>query len=128
MWKIIPFAVIQSILLCGGQVFLKFALNRMPPFEWTKAFWMSMLTNWQFAACGACFALASLLWMWIVKVFPFSMAYPMVSLSYVFGMPMVSLSYVFGMLAAIVFFHEEVSMMKWAGVILIVLGCFLIAK
>jgi drug/metabolite transporter (DMT)-like permease len=78
---------------------------------------MSMLTNWQFAACGACFALASLLWMWIVKVFPFSMAYPMVSLSYVFGM-----------LAAIVFFHEEVSMMKWAGVILIVLGCFLIAK
>ena len=90
----------------------KFALNRMPPFEWTKAFWMSMLTNWQFAACGACFALASLLWMWIVKVFPFSMAYPMVSLSYVFGM-----------LAAIVFFHEEVSMMKWAGVILIVLGC-----
>ena len=117
MWKIIPFAVIQSILLCGGQVFLKFALNRMPPFEWTKAFWMSMLTDWQFAACGACFALASLLWMWIVKVFPFSMAYPMVSLSYVFGM-----------LAAIVFFHEEVSMMKWAGVILIVLGCFLIAK
>ena len=110
MWKIIPFAVIQSILLCGGQVFLKFALNRMPPFEWTKAFWMSMLTNWQFAACGAC-------WMWIVKVFPFSMAYPMVSLSYVFGM-----------LAAIVFFHEEVSMMKWAGVIMIVLGCFLIAK
>ena len=117
MWKIIPFAVIQSILLCGGQVFLKFALMRMPAFEWSKAFWASMLNNWQFAACGACFALASLLWMWIVKVFPFSMAYPMVSLSYVFGM-----------LAAILFFHEEVSMMKWTGVILIVLGCFLIAK
>lgn len=117
MWRIIPYAVAQSLLLCGGQVLLKFALMHMPHFEWTKAFWVSMLTNWQFAACGACFALASLLWMWIVKVFPFSTAYPMVSLSYVFGL-----------LAAILFFHEEVSMMKWTGIILIIIGCFLIAK
>jgi drug/metabolite transporter (DMT)-like permease len=41
---------------------------------------------------------------------------------------MVSLSYVFGMLAAILFFHEEVSMIKWMGVACIVVGCFLIAK
>jgi undecaprenyl phosphate-alpha-L-ara4N flippase subunit ArnE len=55
--------------------------------------------------------------MWMVKYFPFSMAYPMVSLSYVFGM-----------FAAILFFHEEVSLIKWIGVGLIVLGCLLIAK
>lgn len=109
--------MIQSLLLCGGQVFLKFALMRMPAFAWTKAFWGSLLINWQFAACGICFALASLLWMWIVKVFPFSMAYPMVSLSYVFGM-----------LAAILFFHEEVSLTKWIGVGCIILGCLLVAK
>ena len=117
MWKIIPYAIIQSLLLCGGQVFLKVALMRMPAFSWTKAFWYSLLFNWPFAACGICFTLASLLWMWIVKYFPFSMAYPMVSLSYVFGM-----------LAAIIFFHEEVPLMKWIGVGLIVLGCLLIAK
>jgi undecaprenyl phosphate-alpha-L-ara4N flippase subunit ArnE len=73
--------------------------------------------NWQFAACGLFFGLASVLWMYIVKVFPFSSAYPMVSLSYVFGI-----------LAAILFFHEEVSIAKWLGVLLIVLGCMLIAK
>lgn len=117
MWRIIPYAVVQGLLLCGGQVLLKLALMRMPHFEWTRTFWAGMLTNWQFAACGACFALASLLWMWIVKAFPLSTAYPMVSLSYVFGM-----------LAAILFFHEEVSMMKWTGVVLIIIGCFLIAK
>lgn len=117
MWKIIPYAVLQSLLLCGGQVFLKFALTKMPPFSWTKAFWTSLLLNWQFAACGICFGLASLLWMYIVKYFPFSMAYPMVSLSYVFGM-----------IAAILFFHEEVSLMKWAGVCFIIIGCMLIAK
>ena len=39
---------------------------------------------------------------------------------------MVSLSYVFGMLAAIVVFHEEVSVIKWLGVFFIILGCLLI--
>jgi len=104
-------------LLTGGQVFLKFALTRMPSFAWTRDFWLSLLTNWQFAISGILFGLASLLWMYIVKVFPFSSAYPMVSLSYVFGM-----------LAAMLFFHEEVSVMKWIGVTFIVLGCMLIAK
>jgi undecaprenyl phosphate-alpha-L-ara4N flippase subunit ArnE len=40
----------------------------------------------------------------------------------------VSLSYVFGMVAAIVFFHEDVSLTKWIGVGLIMVGCCLIAK
>ena len=117
MWKIIPFAILQSVLLTGGQVFLKFALMRMPAFAWTREFLWGMLTNWQFAACGLLFGASSLLWMYIVKQFPFSSAYPMVSLSYVFGM-----------LAALIFFHEEVSVAKWVGVSFIVLGCMLIAK
>lgn len=117
MWRIIPYALIQCLLLTGGQVFLKFAMMRLPAFSWTRDFWMSLLTNWQFAACGVLFGLASLLWMYIVRQFPFSTAYPMVSLSYVFGM-----------LAAILFFHEEVSMVKWFGVAFIVLGCMLIGK
>ena len=86
MWKIIPLAILQSVLLCGGQVFLKFALIKMPAFSWTKDFWVALLSNWQFAACGLLFGAASLLWMYIVKYFPFATAYPMISLSYVFGM------------------------------------------
>ena len=58
-----------------------------------------------------------MLWMYIVKHYPLSMAYPMVSLSYVLGM-----------IASIVFFHETVDATKWIGVALIVLGCCLIAK
>ena len=92
-------------------------MSKMPSFAWTRDFWLSLLTNWYLAACGLLFGLASLLWMYIVKVFPFSSAYPMVSLSYVFGM-----------LAAILFFNEEVSIIKWIGVMFIVLGCMLIAK
>ena len=96
---------------------LKYGLTKVGAFSWTAHYFVRLFTNWQFASCGLCYGLASILWMYIVKHFPFSMAYPMVSLSYVFGM-----------LAAILFFHEEVSMIKWMGVACIVVGCFLIAK
>ena len=116
MYKIIPLVILQCLLLTAGQVFLKFALMRMAPFGWNRAFWSSVLLNWQFAACGLCFLMASLLWMYIVKMFPFSVAYPMVSMSFVIGM-----------IAAVVFFHEQVSWTKWVGVLLIVAGCLLIS-
>jgi undecaprenyl phosphate-alpha-L-ara4N flippase subunit ArnE len=41
--------------------------------------------------------------------------------------PMISLSYVFGTLAAIVIFHEQVPLSTWIGVGFIVLGCMLVA-
>ncbi len=110
-------AVIQSLLLTGGQVLLKFALLRMLPFSWSLSFWRSVFVNWQFALCGICYGFGSLLWFYIIKHYPFSMAYPLVSMSYAFGM-----------VAAIIFFHESVDWTKWLGVILILGGCYLIAK
>lgn len=53
----------------------------------------------------------------MLRVFPLSIAYPLSSLSYVFGM-----------IAAIVCFHEQVDIVKWIGVGLIMAGCCLIAK
>ena len=117
LMRLIILAILQSLLLCSGQVFLKMALRKMGSLVWSSHFFFSQLTNWWWLGCGLCYGAASVLWMYIVKYFPFSMAYPMVSLSYVFGM-----------LAAILFFHEEVSMVKWMGVACIVVGCFLIAK
>ena len=114
---LIPLAVVQSLLLAAGQVLLKFALARMLPFSMSLAFWKSVFVNWQFAACGICYGAGSLLWFYILKHFPFSMAYQMVSLSYVFGM-----------IAAVVFFHEPVSLTKWLGVLLIMAGCYFIAR
>lgn len=117
MWRVIILAIVQSVLLAGGQVFLKFALMKMRPFGWTKEFWLSLLLNWQFACCGLFFVSSSVLWMYIVKHYPLSVAYPMISLSYVFGL-----------FAAMLFFHESVSAVKWMGVFLIIIGCCLIAK
>jgi len=117
MWKLITLSVIQSLLLSGGQVLLKYALERMGRFELTWSFFGRLLVNWPFLGCGLCYGAGTVLWMYILKKFPFSMAYPMISLSYVFGM-----------VAAIVFFHESIPVVRWIGVFLIISGCVLIAR
>lgn len=117
MWKLMSLTVVQSILLTAGQVLLKFALARLDHAEWTWRFLRSLLTDWPLACCGLCFAASSVLWMYIIKVYPLSQAYPLISLSYVFGM-----------IAAMVFFHEEIPAVRWAGVALIMAGCCLVAK
>ena len=117
MPKLILLAIIQSALLAGGQVLLKFGLNKMEPFGWNWQFWQSALINWQFAMSGICFGCGSILWMYIIKNYPLSTSYPMVSLSYVFGM-----------FSAIIFFNESVDLIKWIGVFLIITGCCIIAK
>lgn len=110
-------AIVQSLLLSGCQVLLKLALARMGSLAWTCEFFRRLLTNWWLLGSGICFALSSMLWIYMLKHFPFSMAYPMISISYVFGM-----------VAAIIFFHETVPLHRWIGVFLIMGGCCLIAK
>ncbi|MCF0202171.1 MAG: EamA family transporter [Bacteroidaceae bacterium] len=110
-------ALLQSIVLTSGQVFLKIALTRMSSFSWTFEFWKSVLLNWHFALSGISFGAASLLWMYIIKHYPLSMAYPLVSLSYVFGL-----------VAAAWIFNEEVNALRWLGALLIVLGCVIVSK
>lgn len=115
--RLLLISIIQSILLCGGQVLLKFALQRLGAFSWTVDFFVRTLTNWWFLACGINFLCSTALWFYIIKHFPLSMAYPMISLSYIFGM-----------FAAIFIFHEQVPLIRWLGVLLIIAGCVLIAK
>lgn len=115
--RLIILAILQSLLLCSGQVFLKMALQKMGSLVWSSHFFITQLTNWWWLGCGLCYGAASVLWMYIVKNFPFSMAYPMISISYVLGM-----------FAAIFVFHEDVPPVRWIGVFLIMAGCILVAK
>ena len=117
MWKLIFLSLIQSSLLAAGQVFLKFSLVKMKPFGWNWNFFESLFTNWQFAACGICFGEGSILWMYIVKNFQLSMAYPLTSLSYVVSM-----------IAAMFFFNESIPIVRWVGLFFIITGCCLIVK
>ena len=117
MWRLLPLALIQSMLLALGQVTLKISLQQLGAFAWTRHFFVRAFTNLWFATCGICFGLSSLLWMYIVKHYPLSMAYPMISLSYVMGM-----------LAAVFIFHEQVPAVRWIGLGLIMIGVVLVVQ
>ena len=117
MWKVIPLALLQSILLCSGQVMIKLALAKMGEFRWAWTFFTAQLTNWWFPACGLAMGAATVLWMHILKNYPFGVAYPLTSMSYLFGV-----------FAALLVFHEQVTVSQWVGVLLIMAGCALIVK
>ena len=117
MPRLILLAILQSLLLSAGQIFLKYALNAMGKPQWRWSFIVAQATNWWFLATGVSLIASSVLWMYILKKYPFSMAYPLSSMSYAFGM-----------MAAIIIFHEEVPFSRWIGVGLIMSGCYFIAK
>jgi len=117
MWRLLGLVSLQTIFLSGVQVLLKLALSKLGKFEWTKAYLISVLTNWWLLACGICFGIAALLWLYILKRYPLNQAYPLESLSYVFGM-----------IAALLIFGEAIPFYRWIGLVLVILGCMLIIR
>ena len=115
VFRLIVLAVIQALFLAGGQVLLKYAMAAMPSFAWSWTFFRAVLINWQLACCGISFTVAGLLWMYILRHYPFSQAYPLSSLAYVFGM-----------VAAMLCFHEHIAWTQWAGILLIMAGCYMV--
>ena len=110
MFKLLALALVQSALLASIQVTLKLSLQQIGAFSWSWAFCV-----W-FAVCGICYALSTVLWLYILKHYPLSQAYPLISLSYVMGM-----------LAAVFIFHETVPMVRWLGVAFIMAGVVMVS-
>lgn len=117
MLKLLTLSVIQCAFLTASQIFLKFAMGSIGNFSFSWKFFSRLLTNWQFACSGISIALASILWFHIIRNYDFSIAYPMISLSYVFGI-----------LAAVFIFNEPVPVTRWIGVAFIIVGVVLIAR
>jgi drug/metabolite transporter (DMT)-like permease len=117
MLKLLILSTVQSIFLMLSQVFLKVTMTVTGPGSFSLSYMKRLFTCYQFALSGASIAVATVLWMYIIKNYPFSQAYPLISMSYVFGL-----------LAAIIIFHEAVPATRWIGVALIIAGVIFIAK
>lgn len=114
---LLPLAIIQAAALAGGQVCVKLALMQIDKFVWSWSFIGSQFVNWWWLACGACFGISTALWAYILRHFPFSTAYPLSSLAYVFGL-----------FAAWLVFGEKISTNACVGILLIMAGCYFVAK
>jgi undecaprenyl phosphate-alpha-L-ara4N flippase subunit ArnE len=111
MFKLICCSIVQCLFLAGGQVFLKFGLEKVGRFTWTRTFFREFFTNWWLLASGLSMVAASVIWFYILKHHDLSLAYPLISISYIFGT-----------LAAVFLFHETVPPTRWVGVLFIMIG------
>lgn len=117
MLILIILIIVQSILLVAAQSFLKISVELFGKFSWSLAYFKTVFTTWQFAASGICAVTAMLVWMYVLKHYQFSLAYPLLSISYVIGL-----------LAACFIFHEAVPLTRWIGMLIVMVGVYFIVK
>lgn len=114
-------ALVAICLLVGGQTMLKLGLNEIGGISLFSGNPIQSLlgifrTPWVVIGF-VCYGLSALLWLDVLSKLDFSLAYPMVSLTYVF-------SQVIGRFL----FHETISPIRILGVILILGGLSLVVR
>ena len=117
MIKLLFLMLLQTAMLAGGQVLLKLGMNNMDPFTWKWDYLLhQVLLNGYFIIGLVLLVGANLFWLWLLKYYPFSIIYPLTSLGFALGM-----------LAGLFIFGETVTALQWAGLVVIIAGCFMIA-
>ena len=117
MLRLIGLIIAQSALLVASQTFLKISVELFGKFSWTAAYFKTVFTTWQFPVSGVCALGAFFVWMYVLKHFEFSLAYPLLSVSYVIGL-----------LSAYFFLHEAIPVTRWVGVCIIMVGVYFVVK
>ena len=117
MILLILLIILQSVVLVAAQTFLKISVELFGKFSWSWQYFKTVFTTWQFAASGICALSAMFIWMYVLKKYEFSVAYPLLSISYVIGL-----------LSAHFVFHEAVPLTRWIGVVIVMIGVFFIVK
>jgi len=118
MWEYIIFVILQALSLAGGQAMFKLFVDKLGEEGWVyQNLKATSVNNWWILALMVLFFGASfVLWAYVVKKMDFSQAYPLSSLSFIFGM-----------FLAFFLFQESIPFTRWIGVVFIVVGCVLIS-
>ncbi len=109
-----------SILLAvAGQLLMKRGMMMIGTFSITQLHFklIPMFSN-PFVFFGfACFGLSSIFWLVVLSRFEISLVYPIVSVAYILVA-----------IASVIFFKENVTLIRWLGILVIVAGVFLISR
>jgi undecaprenyl phosphate-alpha-L-ara4N flippase subunit ArnE len=118
MWKYIIFVVLQALSLAGGQAMFKKFIQKVGDGGWVYSnLRAAAVGNWWILVLMVLFfGMSFVLWAYVLKKMDFSQAYPLSSLSFIFGM-----------FLAFFLFQESIPFTRWIGVVLIVVGCILIS-
>jgi drug/metabolite transporter (DMT)-like permease len=104
------------ILLVSGQTLWKIGIERHGPMRGIGSLLLTMFSPWVIAGI-ALYVVATVIWIYLLSRLPLSLLYPLQSLAYVAAV-----------LVAIFVFHEHVSVMRWIGVAIILIGVTFLVK
>jgi drug/metabolite transporter (DMT)-like permease len=112
-------AIISILLAVAGQLLMKRGMMAFGTFPVSQLLYkiIPMFMNPYVFFGFACFGLSSIFWLVVLSRLPLSLVYPMVSVAYV----LVALFSYF-------VFKETVSAVRWVGILIIILGVFLISR
>lgn len=119
--------VVWSLLLCGvllnasAQLFLKFGMDRIGEFSFTLAnIWpigWKVATNYFVILGLMCYVISVVVWLMVLSRVPVGVAYPMVSIGYIVTA-----------IAGYFLLGETLTATRIAGIFVIILGVYLVAK
>lgn len=108
--------LLNVALLTTGQICWKTGIERTG-FELSAGGILAMIFDPFIFGGFAIYVAATMLWFYILSKAPLSTAYPMQSLCYVFTA-----------IISVIIFRENIGLIKWAGLILITAGAFLVSR
>lgn len=105
---------INIVMLSTGQILFKLGLNKIGTITLANS-WKAIFSPTIFLGL-VLYVIATLIWFVVLTKMPLSVAYPAQSFAYVLGI-----------IAALFIFNEPISLVKWIGAAVIMIGVFLIA-
>jgi drug/metabolite transporter (DMT)-like permease len=109
--------LVLILIWTAVQVFLKLGMDEFAGRQVNVRFFLKALSSWPVLVGFFLAVVGSLIWMVVLSRFDLG-----------YSNLVVSLTFVFVALASVVFFKEQISLLRWVGAGLIVLGVFLVAQ
>ncbi len=115
MIKLVLLMTAQSFLLVLGQIFLKKVLIGTDFQKITIATVISIAGNYTLWTAITFSFLSAIIWIYVLKMYEFNLAYPMLSIGYILAL-----------VAGRLFFNEEISVYSIVGVVFIITGIMIV--
>lgn len=119
--SVLPLILLSVLLNSGAQLSLKAGVGRVGSlhFAWSNLFplCMQLAANPWVLISLACYVVSIVVWIFVLARIPVSVAYPLISLGYVVNA-----------IAAYYLLGEEITFLRIAGIVVILLGVVMVAK
>ena len=118
MIRLVIFSFCQAAMMAVGQAIFKLGMEHIDNFTWS---WYcvlhQILLNGGILFGSLLVVVGNLVWIYMLKEFPFSVIYPLTSLGFAMGL-----------IVSAILLHEPIDWGQWFGVALIMAGCYFVVK